>query len=295
MDTARCKAFVAAVKTGSFRGAAEELHYTTSAVSQLITALEQDLKVPLFHRSRKGVTLTSDGQRLYSVIYNLVRQEEKIYETAAEINGLIVGEVRISAFYSITSMWLTGILRDFQKKYPGVVIRLDDNIRRYILDALNKGQADVGFLSDHHDFNGEWIHLALNPMVAVVGKDSPYAELDSFPLSELETADLIQPSHGQDPDLMEMCEKYGLTPNIIYSTRNSFTAAALASRNLGVLIVNELSSRMWAFDVKVLPLDPPQHISLGMAVPAASLASPAVRTFARFVREYLADPGLPGT
>ena len=286
MDTARCRAFVAAVKAGSFSGAAEELNYTTSAVSQLISALEEDLQVSLFSRSRKGVELTADGSRMYTVIYNLVRQEEKIYETAAEITGLIVGEIRISAFYSICSTWLPGIIRAFQERYPGVKIQIDDNIRRYVLQALNNGRADVGFLSDHHDFSGEWIDLELNPMVAVVGKDSPYASGDVFPVEECGKAPIIQSSHGNDPDIMEICEKYSLKPNIVYSTRNSFTAAAMARNNMGVLLVNELSTHMWGFDVKVLPLDPPQYISLGMAVPPASLASPAVKKFVQFVREH---------
>lgn len=285
MDTARCRAFVAAARSGSFSRAAEELHYTTSAVSQLITALEEDLKVPLFLRSRRGVTLTADGERLYPSIYNLVRQEEKIYETAAEICGLIVGEIRISAFYSICSTWLPELIVRFQERYPGVRLHIDDSIRGYVMDALSTGRADVGFLSDHHDFTGEWVELELNPMVAVVSPQSPYAALPAFPVEECERAPIIQASHGRDPDIMEICEKYHLTPNITYTTRNSITAAALARNNMGVLLVNELSTRLWSFDVKVLPLDPPQYISLGMAVAPASISSPAVKTFARFVRE----------
>ena len=97
MDTARCRAFVAAAKSGSFSKAAEELNYTTSAVSQLITALEEALKVTLFFRSRKGVTLTADGERMYPVIYNFVRQEDLIWQTAADIRGLLVGEIVIGA------------------------------------------------------------------------------------------------------------------------------------------------------------------------------------------------------
>ncbi|MBR4579258.1 MAG: LysR family transcriptional regulator [Oscillospiraceae bacterium] len=285
MDTARCKAFVAAVRSGSFSRAAEELHYTTSAVSQLITALEEDLQVPLFIRSRKGVTLTADGERLYPTIYNLVRQEEKVYETASEISGLIVGEIRISAFYSICSTWLPGLITRFQEHYPGVKFKIDDSIRRYVLDALNTGRADLGFLSDHHDFAGEWVDLELNPMMAVVSKDSPYAALDAFPVWECDHAPIIQPSHGRDLDIIEIFNKYNLSPTIVYTTRNSITAAAMANNNMGVLLVNELSTRLWSFDVKVMPLDPPQYISLGMAVPPGSLTSPAVKTFVRFVRD----------
>ena len=55
---------------------------------------------------------------------------------------------------------------------------------------------------------------------------------------------------------------------------------------MGVLLVNEMSTRMWNFDLKILPLDPPQYISMGMAVSTLSTASPAVKTFVRFVRDY---------
>ena len=53
MDTARCKAFAAAARTGSFSRAAEELNYTTSGVSQLVNALEEDLRLRLFWRRRE--------------------------------------------------------------------------------------------------------------------------------------------------------------------------------------------------------------------------------------------------
>ncbi|MBR6207897.1 MAG: LysR family transcriptional regulator [Oscillospiraceae bacterium] len=285
MDTARCKAFVAAARVGSFSRAAEELHYTTSAVSQLITALEEDLQLPLFLRSRKGVTLTADGERMYPVLYNLVRQEEKVYETAAEISGLIVGKITITAYPSICAAWLPGLIRRFQERYPGVTIRIDDSIRKYVLEALNSGRADVGFLSNQHDFTGEWIDLQKNPMVAVVSQESPYARWDSFPLAECEKAVMIQSSHGVDKDISGIFEKYDLHPNIVYTTRNSGTAAAMVQDDMGVLLVNELSTHMWRYRVKVLPLDPPQSISLGMAVSAFSSASPAVKTFVRFVRD----------
>ena len=289
METARCRAFVAAARRGSFTGAAEELNYTTSAVSQLITALEEDLKVTLFQRTRKGVTLTADGERLLPVIDRMIRQEQRIYETAAEISGLLVGTITIAAYPSICAAWLPGIIRHFQEKHPGVTIRIDDSIRRFVLEALNSGRADVGFLSNQHDFTGEWIDLQKNPIVAVVGEESPYAQWESFPLAECEKATLIQSSHGVDKDLTSIFETYDLRPNIVYTTRNSFTAAAMVQDNMGVLLVNELSTRMWRFHVKVLPLEPEQSVTLGMAVSALSTASPAVKAFVSFVRDHFRE------
>ncbi len=285
MDSSRCRAFVAAANEGSFSKAAEKMNYTTSAVSQLITALEDDLGLSLFHRSRKGVALTADGERLYPLLLNYVRQEDRIYEASADIRGLLVGEIVIAAYPSICATWLPGILRDFQRQYPGIRIRIDDSIRRYVLEALTSGRADVGFLSNQHDFTGEWIALEDNPIVALVGKESEYAALDAFPLAECERASLIQSSYGTDRDLSGIFEAHHLTPNIIFTTRNSSTAAAMVENNMGVLLVNELSTRMWKYDVKALPLDPPQSVTLGMAVSAMSTASPAVKAFVRFVRE----------
>ena len=285
MDTARCRAFIASARTGSFTRAAEELNYTTSGVSQLVTALEEDLQLHLLNRSRKGVSLTADGERMYNAIYNFIRQEERIYQMSADIRGLLIGEIVIAAFPSICSAWLPEIITGFQALHPGVSIEIDDSIRSVILESLSSGKADIGFLSDHHDLSGEYIELERNPMVALVSHESPYAKEETFPLAACEEAPLILHSRGRDTDLNTIFEKNHIHPNIAYVTRNSFTGAAMAEKNMGVLIVNELSTHMWPYDLKILPLDPPQYLSLGMVVSANATASPAVRAFVRYVRE----------
>ena len=291
MDTARCRAFVASVKHGSFSKAAEELNYTTSGVSQLVTALEEDLKITLLHRTRKGVTMTADGERMYNVIYNFVKQEEQIYQMASDISGLLVGEIVIAAFPSICSAWLPNIIRRFKEIHPGVEFRIDDGIRDHVMEALRSGRADIGFLSDHHDLTGEFTLLERNPMVAMVSYDSPYAAGEVFPLADCEKADLIQHSRGHDLDMDSIYKANHLKPNIVYTTRNSSTAAAMAEQNMGILMVNELSTHMWHYNLKVLPLDPPQYTNLGMVVSVMSNASPAVKAFVRFVRETFRERG----
>ena len=63
METARCKAFLFAAETGSFSKAAERLNYTTSGVSQLVSALEEELELKLFKCSRNGAQLTESGKK----------------------------------------------------------------------------------------------------------------------------------------------------------------------------------------------------------------------------------------
>ena len=84
METARCRAFLAAAETGSFSRAAEMLRYTPSGVNQLVTALEKEIGFSLFSRSTKGVALTANGQLLLPVIREILHQEDKLFELSAQ-------------------------------------------------------------------------------------------------------------------------------------------------------------------------------------------------------------------
>ena len=97
METARCRAVLAAAETGSFSKAAEVLRYTPSGVNQLVTALESELGFSIFRRSTKGVALTENGQILLPTVREFLRQEDRLFELATEINGLLIGSVTIAA------------------------------------------------------------------------------------------------------------------------------------------------------------------------------------------------------
>lgn len=62
MDLANLNAFIAIAETGSFSGAGERLHLTQPAISKRIAGLEQQLKVRLFDRLGREVSLTEAGR-----------------------------------------------------------------------------------------------------------------------------------------------------------------------------------------------------------------------------------------
>ena len=118
METARCRAVLAAAETGSFSRAAEVLRYTPSGVNQLVTAFENELGFSVFRRSTKGVSLTENGQLLLPTVREFLRQEDRLFELATEINGLLIGSVTIAAYSSIATHWLPAVIRVFQQDYP---------------------------------------------------------------------------------------------------------------------------------------------------------------------------------
>lgn len=146
METARCRAFLAAAETGSFSRAAEMLRYTPSGVNQLVTALEKEIGFSLFSRSTKGVALTANGQLLLPVIREILHQEDKLFELSAQMNGLLIGTVTIAAYSSIATHWLPAVIRDFQENYPHVEIKLMEGIWQEVsqwLEERTAGRKDV--------------------------------------------------------------------------------------------------------------------------------------------------------
>ena len=85
METARCRAVLAAAETGSFSKAAEVLSYTPSGVNQLVSAFESELGFTVFRRSTKGVALTENGQLLLPTIREFLRQEDRLFRLLVKL------------------------------------------------------------------------------------------------------------------------------------------------------------------------------------------------------------------
>ena len=62
MDWDKLKIFHAVAEAGSFTNATVNLNLSQSAISRQIQSLEQDLKVQLFERHARGLTLTENGE-----------------------------------------------------------------------------------------------------------------------------------------------------------------------------------------------------------------------------------------
>lgn len=287
MESARCKAFLAAVEKGSFSKAAEILNYTPSGVSQLVSALENELGFSLLRRSKRGVTPTENGEKLLPTIREFLLQENRIYQFAAETNGLLIGNITIAAYSSIATHWLPSVVRDFQKDYPQIQIKLMEGIRQEVTKWLDEKIAEVAFLSYKDPMPYEWIPLAEDQMLAVLPKTHPLAAETSYPLQNCEHERFIMPALGRDADVIALFQANKLNPNIQFSTLENFATMAMVEQGLGMSIMNELITRKWQCDVVMLPLSPPQHITLGIALSSLDTASPAVKQFVQYAVERL--------
>lgn len=290
MDTARYKAFIVAAEEGSISKAAEKLGYTPSGISQLLKALETDLGIALLNRGKKGVRLTEAGENLLPDFREIVRLERNVFDKAQAVNGLERGSVVIASYPSVSVHWLPEVIKKFQDDYPGVRINVREGVRQEITDWLDQGVADIAFFTYKEGMPYDWIPLAEDRMVAVIPQNHPLAGRTSYPLSYCNNEKFIMPALGRDEDVLALFHENHIHPEIRFSTQESVSVLSMVEKGLGMSIMNELSTEYAKeyskFNVVRLPVDPPQSITVGIALRSEDQAAPATKMFIKYaVRE----------
>lgn len=120
MDWDKLRIFHAVAEAGSFTHAGEQLNLSQSAVSRQISALEDSLKVPLFHRHARGLILTEQGELLYRTAHDvfgkLAMTEALLTESKDRPSGLL----KITTTVAFGSTWLAPRMREFIEVYPEI-------------------------------------------------------------------------------------------------------------------------------------------------------------------------------
>ena len=124
MDWDKLKVFHAAAEAGSFTHAGEQLGLSQSAVSRQVSALEQELNVPLFHRHARGLILTEQGDLLYRTAHDVFMKLEAARTKLTDSREKPNGELRVNTTQGIGVHWLTPRLGEFYDLYPDIRINL---------------------------------------------------------------------------------------------------------------------------------------------------------------------------
>ena len=137
-ETARCR---------SFSVAAQRLYISQSAISQCIHQLESDLNAQLFVRTRKGVSLTNEGQLLFLKVESAITSIEQGEKQLDRLRHLEAGELRIAAGDTITTHFLLKYLEAYHATYPNIRIEMANSYSSQMLTLVKEGKADLAFVN----------------------------------------------------------------------------------------------------------------------------------------------------
>jgi len=286
MDLDRCRALLCAIDTGSLSAAAEKLRYTPSGISRMIAALETETGFPLLLRERSGVRPTEDCLRLLPALRELLRCSGVCDQLSAQIRGVDVGAVAVGTAYSGYYGWLARVTSAFHRRYPGIQVQLCGGYSSELLEQLNARTLDLCIISQREGGH-RWRPIRTDEMTAWLPEAHPMANLPALPISVFAQEPYIETYPNKDIDNARVFARCGVIPNLQFSTMDSLATYSMVEAGLGLSMNNTLNGRAWSGGVRILPLDPPQTVEIGLA--AHQDLSPAAQRFWDFVQPYLKE------
>jgi DNA-binding transcriptional LysR family regulator len=148
MEIHQLKTFVTVAREGSITRASERLCLSQPAVSAHIKAIEDTLGVSLFERTPRGMSLTSDGQRLLAKAEQTLGAHQELIEEAGRIKGRLTGKLRLGAGSNSTTEPLGRLLLVLSERCPEVDVAIQNGTSLDVLNGLRGGSLDVGFYNE---------------------------------------------------------------------------------------------------------------------------------------------------
>lgn len=246
VELAGLKVFVAAAEEGSFSRAAERLHYSQSAVSQSIKALEQTFGVALFLRRGRSVQLSEAGQRLLPLARDVLNAAHLLEDAMNNLEGQVVGDLMIGCSTTSGKYLLPSLIAAFRREYPAVRVRVNVLSRQEVITRLVDERLALGVVSkqiEHRDL--EYQPFFEDHMILIVPADHPWGTYGYALPADLLDQPLIlrEPTAGTTEVLLDGLARYGISPDMLNVVMELGSAEAIemaVEEGIGIAFVSEL-------------------------------------------------------
>ncbi len=280
----RYEIFLKVAELGNITMAAEALSYTQSGVSHAIAAMEREAGCTLFHRSKFGVTLTEQGKQLVPLVQELINRQHALDQAMDALSNRVAGTLRVGSFTSFTAIWMPKLIKDFTKQFPEAEIELTNGTYRDRENVIREGKMDCGFLSSVENDPLDFTPLFDDPMMVIAASNHPLANKESVPLRELRKFPLISQFQGSDHDVQKIFRKAKIRPQTKYILDDDISVMGMVSQGEGVALMPKMMLQTASFDLSCIPLDSPQHRTIGIATLSVRETPLLIRTFIAFCK-----------
>ena len=279
-----------------FARAAESLHISQPSLSQQIRALEEELGVRLFERSKRHVALTTDGEALLPYAQKLAALAEDARQEFAERSGLRRGRIRLGATPTLGGHLLPRVIGGFFQRYPGLELSITEDGSDRLARELDQGRLDLALLVEYANMHGITFEPLLKEKIVVALPGAhPYCGREAVALRELREEGFILCREGFHLRTLTLdaCKAAGFTPRIAVSGTDIDTALRFVRSGLGVTLVPAIALE-GARGIGAVPLtDPPLERTVGIAWNPHRYLSRAATAMREYLRGALGRGGAP--
>lgn len=146
------KYFVTIVQEGNISNAANVLHISQSTLSRQIKDLEEELGATLFERGNRSISLTEDGDYLYSRALEIIQIAHNA-ETTIKSGEMVTGDLHVGVGENYMSELVAKVFNQILDDYPDVKVHLHNIAGDLIPGEIDRGILDFGFVTNQHNLD----------------------------------------------------------------------------------------------------------------------------------------------
>jgi len=286
---------ICVAETGSLSRASDMLRLSQPALSRHIRLLESELKVQLFVRHGRGMTLTPAGEGLARRIGDPFRTLSRILHEAAAPQKDIAGLVTMGILPSTTSVLLPHLVGEANRHFPGVTLRIIEGYPGHMLEWVQKGDMDLALVyGPSADLHLRTEDVGYEEMV-LVGDPGCGLRLDTpVPCAILESMPLILPSreHGVLSVVKRALRKSPVKLTIAHEADSAMMIKGMIKARFGLSIMprSVVRAEVAEGSLSAAPLSEPRVLrELVLALPTNRQDSPATQAVINVFAQLVCD------
>ena len=248
------KTFITLAEVKGFTKTGLRVNKSQSAVSMQIKRLEEEVGRKLFDRVGRTVKLTGEGRVLLKHAVRIVKEHEEAVRALSESD--LEGYIRFGSPEHYTAGIVPVLLSGFATIYPDVVVEMQCKNSDEIIDAVEKGELDLGICSQLH--HNEQV-IAHDPLVWVVKPGFVMPEHKILPLAVFDAGCIFRSW------TLDALEKQGIKYRIVYVSQSAsgLIEAVRAGLAIAPVVRSNVPSDLNIIGLeKGLPVLPVSHITL---------------------------------
>ncbi|MGA0116404.1 MAG: LysR substrate-binding domain-containing protein [Burkholderiales bacterium] len=269
MNVRALRLFRLVVTTGSLSAAADNMSLSTSAASRLIAILENETRLQLFHRTRRRLALTRQGEVFYREAEHILAGFDEIPRIVADIRSRSQGQLRLVTAPRIGQGLVSPALALFCREHPEIRVSVDMQSRFGIEGSVGTRLYDLGIISlpvSHPLVEIENKPLFRVRVEAMLPEKHQLAARPSVTAQDLAAEPLLGLWPGQRwrKQVDDFFGSGGVRPQYAVETRSSLMASQLVRDGVGVALLDRICAQ--AIDlhgIVMRPLEPERWILFG--------------------------------
>ena len=231
---------------------AQNLFISQPALTNRLRQIEEEFKVKIVHRGRRGVHFTPQGDYLAKCADEILLKLRKTKENVLNMSNSVTGVLRIGTSRYIAKYKLPSILRLFSSLYPDVSFKLFTGWSKDIHNYVYNEEVHVGFIRGDYNWQDEK-HLLFEDALCIASR-TPFKleELPSLPRIFYQTESLyksiidnwwtenysVPPSISMEVDQLDTCKEmvangfgYAIIPSSILNGIEDLYKVGITNKN----------------------------------------------------------------